>query len=217
MWSLLFSNCSGLQRLYKFLRGHFNYILQLTSLLQTHLFLSQFLAPPLLTYLMAFIVPTRRTVTTIVLPLTPDTFTAPLSLLLHLFVLHVTAANLMLRSIRMRDTTAWYPRRTGCHAVVFKTGGGTRNGCHLTGIDVHGSTIALRRAFEAGGANFPTFFFTNVATRGRTAPEFGPVQTVVKATGVVHEGVLELGGMEALNLLKKKLIGIQELVCKVCS
>lgn len=175
----------------------------------THLLLGEFLAPPLLTYLMALIVSTRCTVTTIVLPLAPDAFTAPLSLLLHLLVLHITAANFMFRRLRMHHTTTttttglcWCTAR--CHAVMFETGRCARYGRHLARVHVHGGAITFGGTLQAGGADFPSLFLAVIAAGGGATAQFGPVQAVVEATTVVHQGVLELGRMETLHLIKHK-------------
>lgn len=160
--------------------------------LATHLFLREFLAPPLLADLMALVVSARGTITAIVLSLASDAFATSFPLLLHLLV-HASATNVCVHVYRTIHVhlVGFEARRAG-------------NGGHLTRIfrtDLHvtGGPVAVDAALQAGGPHFPPLFLTKVIPRRRrqVAVYFlldTVVQTTVTVLDLSHR-VLELSGM----------------------
>lgn len=172
----------------------------------TDLFFRQLLAPPLLANLMTLIVPTRGTVTTIIFPLTPDAFTAPLPLLLDLLVDAAAATTIVRvhRTVRLHLVVALEARRAGDGGHLARA-----LGRHL---HVAGRAVALRRALQAGGAHFPPLLLPEVVAR-RGVHGAAPVELLVQPVeehGVLHHrghGVLELRVVQphVLNLQPRVL------------
>lgn len=171
----------------------------------THLLLGELLASSLLADLVTLIVPTRCTITTIVFPLTTDTFAAPFPFLLHLFV-HITATNL----VNVHRTVS-------VHRMVRLVTARTGNGRHLARIlraahlHITRGAITLRRTLQTAGPHFSSLLLAEVVTRRRTDTVQLLIESIVQAVVRVERRhrILELSGMQTDVLQLEGLLMVQ--------
>lgn len=164
-----------------------------------YLFVSELLTPPHLAYLMALIVPARRTIAAIVLPLTPYALAAPFPFLFRLLV-HAVGAVLAVVRIHHRPGRADVAAAGHADHVVLDQRrlepGGAADGGHLARALHAGAAdaVALHRAVHAGRPYFSPFFFPRLLQPTRRQRVLHLDRVDVRAAGVLIHVAGYLGG-----------------------